>query len=111
MALIKCPECGNDVSDTAQSCPHCGAPIKGSAEAHATGTPITTTQATSKRLKLHQILSLTLFFIGITWLFIAINIIADMPDADVNTVTPGLMTLFGGIWFFITKFRMWWHHR
>lgn len=24
MALIKCPECGNEVSDTAQSCPKCG---------------------------------------------------------------------------------------
>ena len=24
MALIKCPECGHDVSDTAASCPNCG---------------------------------------------------------------------------------------
>ncbi len=24
MALIKCPECGNDVSDKAKKCPHCG---------------------------------------------------------------------------------------
>lgn len=24
MALIKCPECGNDVSDKAECCPHCG---------------------------------------------------------------------------------------
>ena len=24
MALVKCPECGNDVSDTARTCPHCG---------------------------------------------------------------------------------------
>ena len=28
MSLIKCPECGNDVSDSAQSCPKCGYPIK-----------------------------------------------------------------------------------
>ena len=27
MALIKCSECGNDVSDKANSCPKCGAPI------------------------------------------------------------------------------------
>lgn len=27
MAIIKCPECLNDVSDKAQSCPHCGNPI------------------------------------------------------------------------------------
>lgn len=28
MALIKCPECGNDVSTEAVSCPKCGYPIK-----------------------------------------------------------------------------------
>lgn len=27
MALIKCVECGNDVSDRATACPHCGCPI------------------------------------------------------------------------------------
>lgn len=28
MALIKCSECGKEVSDKASSCPNCGAPIK-----------------------------------------------------------------------------------
>lgn len=28
MALIKCPECGHDVSDQAHSCPHCGLDVK-----------------------------------------------------------------------------------
>lgn len=27
MALIKCPECGNEVSDKAKNCPKCGNPI------------------------------------------------------------------------------------
>ena len=27
MALIKCPECGKEVSDKASSCPNCGYPI------------------------------------------------------------------------------------
>lgn len=26
MALIKCPECGNSISDKAEKCPHCGIP-------------------------------------------------------------------------------------
>lgn len=26
MALIKCPECGNRISDKAESCPYCGCP-------------------------------------------------------------------------------------
>lgn len=28
MALVKCPECGKKVSDTAVSCPNCGYGIK-----------------------------------------------------------------------------------
>ena len=28
MALIKCPECGNSISDKADMCPHCGLPAK-----------------------------------------------------------------------------------
>ena len=28
MAIIKCPECGRDVSDRAKSCPNCGYPIE-----------------------------------------------------------------------------------
>ncbi|MCR4911309.1 MAG: zinc ribbon domain-containing protein [Bacilli bacterium] len=27
MALIKCPECGREISDQAVSCPHCGFPL------------------------------------------------------------------------------------
>lgn len=28
MALIKCKECGREISSAASSCPHCGAPVK-----------------------------------------------------------------------------------
>ena len=28
MALIKCPECGEEISEKAQSCPHCGHPMQ-----------------------------------------------------------------------------------
>ena len=28
MALIKCPECGKEISDQAENCPNCGYPIK-----------------------------------------------------------------------------------
>ena len=28
MALIKCKECGREISSAATSCPHCGAPVK-----------------------------------------------------------------------------------
>ena len=28
MSLIKCSECGKEISDKAKVCPNCGAPIK-----------------------------------------------------------------------------------
>ena len=28
MSLIKCPECGKEVSTAAETCPHCGYPLK-----------------------------------------------------------------------------------
>ena len=32
MSLIKCKECGKEISDQASSCPHCGCPINPSAQ-------------------------------------------------------------------------------
>ena len=31
MALIKCPECGKEISDQAPACPNCGYPMQSSA--------------------------------------------------------------------------------
>ena len=28
MAMMKCPECGQEISDKADKCPNCGNPIK-----------------------------------------------------------------------------------
>ena len=32
MAMIKCRECGKDISDMAKACPHCGVPTNPRAE-------------------------------------------------------------------------------
>jgi len=37
MALIKCYECGNDVSDQAVTCPKCGATLRERRESKAEG--------------------------------------------------------------------------
>ena len=34
MALIKCPECGREISDLAPTCPHCGVPISDKKETY-----------------------------------------------------------------------------
>ena len=33
MALIKCPECGKEISDKAKACPECGYELKQNVEA------------------------------------------------------------------------------
>ena len=40
MALIKCKECGKEVSKKAETCPHCGAPLKKQATQYGCGTLI-----------------------------------------------------------------------
>jgi zinc-ribbon domain len=56
MALIKCAECGKEVSDKAVSCPACGNPLA----AH-----ITTVQLTSKRWKKFTLAGVAFFIIGL----------------------------------------------
>ena len=36
MALIRCPECGKEISDKAEACPNCGYPIVGLGKAKRT---------------------------------------------------------------------------
>ena len=36
MAMIKCPECGKDISDKADKCPNCGYPIGGQTVSQST---------------------------------------------------------------------------
>lgn len=35
MALVKCPDCGRDISDQAPACPHCGRPATSTAQTSA----------------------------------------------------------------------------
>ena len=39
MSLIKCPECGKEVSTAAAACPSCGYPVAGAQSAPRTGAP------------------------------------------------------------------------
>jgi hypothetical protein len=104
MALISCPECKRKVSDTAPACPGCGAAIADSREYQASGARLTTTQETSKKLKMHTLISVTLFIIGIVSTFS----IANAPEPAAWPF--GVMTV-GIFWYIVTRFRIWWHHK
>src|SRR5690242_1893112 len=70
MALIKCSECGNDVSDKAAACPKCGNPI---ATVHAqapaavaiTEVPVTAIEQTGKEYKAQMLMASILAGLGL----------------------------------------------
>ena len=106
MALIACPECNSQISAKAPTCPHCGAPIAGTGEARGSGvTQLTTTQGTSKRLKLHSLLALALLVFGAGLVWASISAGAETPSP-----TGGVMAFVGLVWMIVTRVRIWWHH-
>lgn len=56
MALIKCPECGNLVSDTATCCPRCGAAVSKTKNKRGTA---------GKEYAITAIVNIALFFLGL----------------------------------------------
>lgn len=97
MTLIKCKDCGTDVSDSAQMCPKCAAPLKGAMHDGAT----TTMQFTGKKLKLHRLFALIMFIIGVY-----------LMTSDDETLKGGgfLCILISIVWAIINKIKKWWHH-
>lgn len=57
MALIKCPECGNSISNRAEKCPHCGLP-----SAHFTSTQEPPIHAQSDAIDYHELSNVLLSF-------------------------------------------------
>lgn len=112
MALIKCTECGNNVSNKAEACPKCGAPILTTPEAIATGTQIRTIQETSKRLKVHILISAALFWGSFIFMYAGISGRTENEPASLFTpMISSLMMIAGLIWYIVTKARIWWHHK
>ena len=105
MALNPCKECGNQVSSAALTCPKCGHPVNQT---------FTTIQQTSKSLKRHILFSVLAFWGG---LILAFLIVAHNPQAAQNGTPPPtfcIATIFilgGFIWYWVTKFRIWWNHK
>lgn len=109
MALINCPDCNNQVSTSAVACPQCGAPIAEAKQAQAAGSQLTTTQETSKKLKLHTLISALLVAFG--FMFLVLTAGVNKANGGEPSVFPAIMMTVGLIWFVVTKFRIWWHHK
>jgi len=108
MALINCPECSKQVSDSAPYCPSCGVAIASKVESKAAGANLTTVQETSKKLKLHTLGSVAVIVVGVVWLIAEMNSVQG--DGEPGAV-PILLILGGLGWYFVTRLRIWWHHK
>lgn len=121
MALIKCPDCGNEVSENAPACPHCGNPR--SSTIRSSSRPVLIEQ-TSKVWKLIMLVSVILAIIGIV-IFVT-HLPQPTPIFDTsrslvikqaNQANAGYARLgstifaFGVLGFIAGKLGSWWNHR
>lgn len=83
MAMIKCDECGKDISDKAAACVHCGKPLK-------------------KTWKGLQLAGIGVMALGLVVLFVS----SGGPAYSMGIfmlVSGGIITIIGGI-------TAWWHY-
>jgi uncharacterized membrane protein YvbJ len=101
MAMIKCPECGTEVSDKADKCLKCAYPISG----QLSEGKVQTIEKTSKALKKQLVFAALTTIIGLL----------VMVSTAINEFNGGIffgvfLTLVGIIWIFAIKTKIWWHH-
>lgn len=74
--------------------------------AKTTESPVTaqTVELTSKRLKLQQVIAVLLIIVGGVWFWTTIETGSDSP-------TGALILVAGFVWWFVTRVRIWWHHK
>jgi hypothetical protein len=105
MSIIQCAECNGKVSNKATACPHCGAPIHGAVEARNAGAALTTTQNTSKRIKLISLTGAVLTGVGIGMGYASMT--ANPEDGGGGWFVLGILGLLIYIY---ARIKRWWHH-
>ncbi len=108
MGLIKCPECGADVSDKAVACPKCAHPIVESSTEQAQTVKAQPFEKTAKKYKVQILIGVFLMILGF------LLIISSVSGQQLNVVTGilGVLATVGGvIWLITAEFSSWWHHR
>lgn len=91
MPLIKCYECGKEISDSASSCPGCGAPVRSKQHKKGGRVPFTDQEVAvmlSKKKKTSHILHLLLSIVTaglwvIVWVIVAIS--NSMENSNIDT--------------------------
>lgn len=100
MALMNCPKCSEQVSEAAAACQNCGTATASAGEAQAAGATQTKSPNTSKKLRLHTLISILNIVIGAA--VMAAKMYADGEPGAI----PILLVVFGIGWYFITRVRI-----
>ena len=90
MALIKCPECGKEISDRASTCPNCGCPVKAdvsNVDNSAKDTNNTDANQISETNKKNKIPMIIGAFIAVIVLVILAIILFPKKDKDEKVAT------------------------
>ena len=105
MALTKCPECSNQVSDKAENCPKCGFPLTrpGLTEAH--GGKTQTTEKTSKKYKSQELMCALLGIASLALVFVG-----ALSTSTAIIVLGGVGIACAVVWGIAVRVQVWWHH-
>jgi predicted RNA-binding Zn-ribbon protein involved in translation (DUF1610 family) len=97
MPLVKCSECGKEISDKAESCPNCGNPIK----------PVLI-ERTGKSWKAARLISWIFFLIGF------FTFVSQFQQGGWDNPMAGFgfsLAFLSFIGIIIAKFGAWWNHK
>lgn len=110
MEMMICPACNKKTPPDIGQCVRCGADLRSTQQAPALREPgapyqAVTIEATSKKVKGNYLKAVGLCCLGVVLL------IAGFSEKDATLGTVGSLTFLAGIiWYFVTRFKAWWHH-
>jgi hypothetical protein len=97
MALIACSECGRAVSDKAEVCVGCGAPLSTSSPIDLVPRRSNEPPPTREQIKRRALLSLSIFAFGVIWA----GILDHRPSGRLASFMAALLIIVGLCWFMV----------
>lgn len=99
MALIACPDCGTQVSDSARACPKCARPMAA-----------TTIEQTGKQWKAAQLGFVLLGFSGCIMTLVTAADHSSTGQAPTGPPIGALLFFLGVLGYFGARIGAWWKH-
>lgn len=102
--MIKCTECGRDISDQASTCPACGIQLK---EIAVETTKPVTIELTSKKWKVIKLFAWPAVILGFLWYISGMQ----QPVPPTSSGVGAMFLFFGIIGLIVAKLGAWWTNK